>query len=184
MRQKVLLLFTAQQICFFGGLFAAILIRPEGLAANGGISYYGIFANTIPFYITCLLGTATFSFLAARTVTAPKLHPLRRGLLAFSALIAIIALMPYSVSIVFDLSHTVAGIILFLVQISLSIWLLVRLQWAILPLLCVITEVLAGIVSALYVLPAHGFLIQSQIVFQAAFALLLLYGFKRLLPPK
>lgn len=182
MRQKVLLFFAGQQICFFGGLLIAVLIRPAGLAANGGISYYGIFSDTFLLYMMSLLGTAVFSFLAARLIDVPGLHPLRRGLLAFAALIAIIALLPYSVSIVFDLSHTIAGIVLFIVQGSLSIWLLAKLSWSKWPLLCVITMAVAGVISALYVLPSHGFLIQSQMVFQAAFAGLIFYGFKKLLP--
>lgn len=182
MRQKALLFFTAQQICFFGGLAVSISLRPAGLAANGGISYYGIFANTFIFYMICLLGTATFSFLAARLIDLPDLRPLRRGLLAFAALIAIIALMPYSVSIVFDLSHTIAGIILFIVQISLSLWLLAKLKWSKVPLLCVIAEAVTGVISILYVLPQQGFLIQSQMAFQLAFAILLMYSFRKLLP--
>lgn len=184
MRNKALLFFTGQQVCFFGGLAVNVALRPAGLGANDGMSYYGIFANTFPFYEFSLLGTAMFSLLAARLVNLPQLRPLRYGLLAFGLLIIVIALTDYSLSAAFDLSHTIAGIILFIVQLAVSFWLLAKLEWATWPLLFMILEVIAGIVSLIYVLPSHGFLIQAQVIFQLAFAGLLLCGFKELLPAR
>lgn len=174
--------FVGQQICFFGGLAICIALRPDGLGANAGISYYGTFGDTFPFYLMSLLGTATFSLLTARLISLPDLKKLRVGLLAFGLLLIAIAFTPYFVSMFMDLLHTAAGIILFIVQLALSFWLLARLQWAIWPLFFVSLEMVAGAISLIYVLPSYGFLIQGQICFQAAFAALLFMGFKELLP--
>lgn len=182
MRQRALLFFTGQQVCFFGGLAICIALRPAGLGANDGISYYGIFGNTFPFYLVSLVGTATFSLLAARVISSPELRPLRYGLLAFSLLIAVIAFTPYFISTFLDWLHTLTGVVMFVIQFALSFWLLARLQWVGWPLYFVVLELLTGAVSIVYVLPSHGFLIQGQIGFQLAFAALLLYGFRKLLP--
>lgn len=182
MRRTVFLLLAIQQICFFGGLAVCVALRPAGLGANGGMSYYGIFPNTFPYYALSFLGTSITSLLAARFISTRELRPLRYGLLAFGILIIIITFTDYSWSAFFDWSHTIAGVILFIVQFAVSFWILARLKWARWPLFFLFLEAVAGGVSIVYVLPSHGFLIQGQAAFQLAFAGLLFFGFRGLLP--
>jgi len=182
MRTKALLLLAGQQICLLGGLAVCVALRPAGLAANDGISYYSGYADTFPFYMFSLLGTGLFSYLAARLLTKPELRPLRYGLSAFAVLVAAIAFTPFFVSIYVDLAHTLVSIFMFVVQLALSIWLLVRLRWSAWAIIFICLETIAGIVSVMYVLPSEGFLIQGQVAFQVAFAALLGYGFAKLLP--
>lgn len=182
MKNKALLLLAGQQLCFFGGLVACVILRPAGLGANDGMSYYGTFPDTFPYYAFSFLGTAISSLLAAKLISLRELRPLSRGLLAFGLLILVITFTDYSVSPLFDWSHTIAGIILFIVQFFVSFWVLIKLKWARWPLLFLVLEIAAGAFSVIYVLPSHGFLIQSQAAFQLSFAALLFYGFRGLLP--
>ncbi|HUY85448.1 MAG TPA: hypothetical protein VMU97_02940 [Candidatus Dormibacteraeota bacterium] len=182
MRHKALIFFAGGQVCFFGGLAVCVALRPEGLGANDGISYYGIVINTLPFYLISLLGTAVFSLLAAKLINLPDLRPLRYGLLIFALLTIVVALTPYILLTFLDWLHTIAGIVTFMVQVALSFWLLAKLRWTGWALLLVILEVVTGAISLAYVLPSHGFLIQSQVSFQLAFGALVLYGFRELLP--
>jgi hypothetical protein len=182
MRRKAMIFFVGGQVCFFGGLAVCIALRPEGLGANGGISYYGVFVDTLPFYLISLLGTAAFSLLAAKLIVLLDLRPLRYGLLAFALLTTVVALTPYIISTPLDWLHTIAGIIAFVVQFTLSFWLLAKLQWTGWASLFVVLEIATGAFSLVYVLPSHGFLIQSQMSFQLAFGALIFYSFRKLLP--
>ncbi|HEX5743865.1 MAG TPA: hypothetical protein VFX84_00210 [Candidatus Saccharimonadales bacterium] len=182
MRRTALIFLACQQACFLGGLAVCIALRPEGLGANAGVSYYGNFFDTFPFYALSMLGTALFSLLAARVITVPAYWPLRQGLLAIAFLTAVITLTPYTRSAFVDLSHTLAGIIMFTIQLAISVWALVKLNWSAGALTFVLLETATGIVSVMFVLPAEGYLIQAQIGFQVAFAGLLFFAFKGLLP--
>lgn len=182
MRHKALIFFAGGQICFFGGLVVCVALRPEGLGVNDGISYYGIIGETLPFYLVSLLGASMFSLLAAILISLPDLRPLRYGLLAFALLTTVIALTPYILLPFLDWLHTIAGIVAFTAQVALSFWLLAKLQWIGGALLLVILEIVAGVFSLVYVLPSHGFLIQSQIGFQMAYGALIFYSFRKLLP--
>jgi hypothetical protein len=181
-RQKVLLCFAAQQLCLFGGLTICIIMRPAGLHTNNGISYYGVFTDTFPYYSVALLGSAAFSLLTAHFITDLSLKPLKQSLIAIALLLTIITFTPYFISTLLDWIHTIAGIIMFIVQVVLSFWLVARLHWSVEAVTLLVLESVTGILSAMYVVPIHGFLLQAQISFQLAFAALLLYAFMELLP--
>lgn len=86
------------QVCLYAGLAVAILLKPQGLGANDGISYYGIYARTIGPLAFGLLGSAFFSWLAAAQLRDPNLQPVKVGLIIFALLTTVVVITPYSVS--------------------------------------------------------------------------------------
>lgn len=170
------------QICFYIGLTVAILLKPDGLATNNGISYYGIYERTFVPYALGLLGCAFFIWLAATRIRQQKFKIVSYALIVQSILVLVIIVTPYSVSNTLDYSHTAAGSALFSLQLLLSFWLVTKLKWQIWSVALVAVELAAGIACALYLKPTHGFLIQCQILFQVAFGLLLTLGLAKLLP--
>lgn len=180
MKRQVMLPAIVWQVCIVVGLGVCIALKPAGLAANDGVSYYGTFGATFAPFALAILGPAVCALLIARQTTKPDLWPLRFSLIFFALLAAIITFTPYTVSTFMDWTHTIAGSLLFALQLALSFWLAAKLHWEVWTLLLACLELTAGIVCAVYVLPAHGFLIQAQIVFQLAFGGLLIYALNKL----
>ena len=168
------------QICLYLGLVIAILLKPHGLAADSGISFYGIYLRTVIPFAFGLLGSAFCYLRAALSIRRQDLRPLRFALVAAVALTIVIAATPYSVSSLFDWLHTSAGSALFSLQLLLSGWLIVHLRYARIIVLLTAIELLAGIACAYYLHGSQGFLIQFQILFQIAFGALLIYSLHRL----
>jgi hypothetical protein len=167
-REPVLGDLVRSQLMLFGGLILCMAIRPQGLGANSGISYYGVHRQTVIPYTIGLLGTA---WLTQRALRAAGRTWFGYG---FGLLTTGIVLTPYTVSDLFDWTHTVLGAALFILMLVLS----GRLTWALrsdpLCVLLLVTEFTGGVIAAIYVLPVRGFLIQGQLLFLAAFEALLL----------
>lgn len=164
----------------YAGLLVCIILEPQGLGANDGISYYGIHLRTVVPYLLGLLGAAYFCWQAGSRMEQPQLRPVQISLLFFSLLIAGIVVTPYSVDRWFDYMHTALGSALFSLQLVLSGWLIWQLKYSWWSVLLGLTELAGGILSAIYLKPTHGFLLQAQILFQLAFGALLVLGLSRL----
>lgn len=167
------------QIFLYIGLLVCVIIRPNGLGTNDGISYYGTVLATLAPYSIGLLGGAFFAVFAGKAIREPYLQPVRLALFIYAPLVAGIVITPVTAGRWIDYLHTTLGTVLFLLQLALSIWLVWRLRhlwWSL--LLCII-ELVAGILSAIYVAPPQGFLLQGQIIFQLAFGMLLVFGLQR-----
>jgi len=159
------------QLCLFGGLLLCIIIRPAGLLANNGISYYGIFKDTILPYVITLLGPAIACFLLAEHFGHNQL--LKYGLI-ISGIAAIgLMLTPYSFSHLFGDLHDSFGSTLFVTQLIIGGWLVHRWHFAYWTLLLLLIQLLAGVAAFIFLAPKHGYMIEAQIVFQLAFGQLL-----------
>jgi cytochrome bd-type quinol oxidase subunit 2 len=86
----------------------AILLKPQGLAANDGISYYGVYARTVGPMAAGLLGSAFFSWQAAEQLHDQHFKLAELSLIIFALLTIIIVITPYSVSNFLDWLHTAA----------------------------------------------------------------------------
>lgn len=171
--RDVVRLIILGQLFLYGGLAACVLIRPAGLGSNDGISYYGTFLSTVIFYGVGLLGSAVFCLLAAKKITDSKLKVIRLALLIYAPLTIGIVVTPYSAGAWFDYLHTAFGSALFSLQLILSGWLIWRLHYVWWSIAVTIIEFAAGVLSAIYLDPPHGFLFQTQVLFQLAFGTLL-----------
>jgi len=180
MNARAFRLVVFAQICLYAGVLLAVLLKPQGLAANSGISYYGIYARTIIPMATGLLSAAFLSWRAALYIERQDLRPIKYGLAAFAILTVVIVVTPYSFDGIADDLHTTAGSMLFSLQLLLSIWMIVKLHYKSLAIFLTLVELGAGIACAYYLHPAHGLLIQFQLLFQLAFGLLLVYSIAKL----
>lgn len=163
------------QYCLYGGILVCIFLKPAGLETNSGLSYYGIYAQTVVPYMFALLGAAVFSLTAARTMTRVADRYIRFGLVCFAVLLVGISLTPYSVGEPINLLHTTFGSALFSLQLILTGWLAFWRRRNITTVGLWLIEFLAGIASAAYLNPSHGYLLESQLLFQLAFGTLLIY---------
>lgn len=168
------------QVCFYGDLLVAVILKPQGLTANGGISYYGIYAETILPYILALLGSAYFTIKAAEQFTSPSLSVLKHSLTAMGLLIVGVMVTPDSLSAFMDGLHRACGIALFVLQLLLSFWLIMRLRYNFWAFILTGLEFAGGLASFAWLSPHHGYLLESQIVFQLSFGGLLIYALRQL----
>jgi len=165
------------QACFVAGLLLCAMLRPEGLSANGGLSYYGVYRETIMPYLLMLLGPAYFLIKTAELFTRPELKTVRYALTAMGLLIIGVIATPDSLNNFFDGLHRAFGIPLFVLQLLFSGWLVVRMRYDPRAILLWGVELAGGIWSFIWLAPLHGWSLESQAVFQLAFGSLLLYAF-------
>ena len=182
MKSKGWYYFFYGQIWLYFWLVIAILVRPSGLVANSGVSYYGIYLGTVVPYSIALLGAAFATWRSASELAEPNW--VTRGLKLMSICLVGIVLTPYSFGVIFDRTHTSLGALLFIVQLVVSGRIAFQLDGRVANIVLWLVELGAGIVSALYVFPSHGYLIESQIVFQVAFAAILLSSRPLILRPR
>jgi hypothetical protein len=179
MKSQAVRLIIWGQVCLYLGLLVAVVLKPAGLTANSGISYYGIFAKTfVPFEIS-LLGGATFTWLCALQITDANLRPIRDSLFVMAILTCTVAVTPYALDNLMNAMHRLAGTLLFSLQLILSCWLIAKLHHALWAMLLTAAQLVAGIACALYLYPTHGYLIQSQVLFQFFFSVLLIYSLRQ-----
>jgi len=144
-----------------------------GLSINSGISYYGNYRLTIAPYTLAIVGYGILTALLAGCIKVKGLWPLKYSLYVFAFLCLIINITPYSVSSFLDIIHTIAGTILFVMQLILSGWLIIKMHDIIWSIVFSSLMLAAGIAAAFYISGPSGFLIQTQIIFQLAFAALI-----------
>jgi hypothetical protein len=173
-------LFTAGLGCFALGLIICVILKPVGLSINSGISYYGNYRLTIIPYALAVAGYGLFALLLAGHINSRDLIPLRYSFYVFALLCLIITITPYSVSSFLNIAHTTAGSILFIGQLILSGWLIVKMKYRIWPIIFSGLMIASGIATAHYLPGPHGFLIQTQIIFQLLFAALIYYSLNKL----
>lgn len=173
------------QVCFYGGLLICAALRPAGLTANGGISYYGVYRETILPYTLALLGSAYFLIKTAELYKEPAQKVVRYCLTAFGLLIIGVLVTPDSVRPIWlwDGVHRAFGIPLFSLQLLFSVWLITQLRYQLPAIFLTAVELTGGIFSLLWLSPIHGWSLESQVVFQAGFGGLLIYSLPRLRAP-
>lgn len=168
------------QIFLYVGLVVCVIIRPAGLGANAGISYYGIYRETFFPFAVGLLGAAYFTVRARGQLDSDKSPILRTALKIYAPLIVGIVITPYAAGRWMDYLHTACGSLLFSLQLILSGWLMWRLRYVWWSVALSLVELAGGILSAIYLDPTHGFLFQTQVLFQLAFGTLLILSLQKL----
>jgi hypothetical protein len=145
-----------------------ILIRPQSLGVDYGLSYLGVFTDTIAPYAVALLGAAYCMWRASELVTDFDHNVIIGRSMKIMALQLIgLLLTPYTR---FGGVHEFFGSTLFLLQLGLAC---LAIKWLggrdrNIPLLTGIM-VLSGLAAAYYMPQSRGFELQTQVVFQVAF---------------
>lgn len=171
-------------LCFFVGFAVCFLLRPVGLINNAGLSFYGTMIFTIAPYIIAILGPSYYFVKFAKNITDPDLVIVKYALISFSVFMLGLAITPYTAGRFVADAHLTCGALLFSLQLLLSGWFMIQLQFAAWAVTCLVLEFLAGFMSFLYLNPKHGYLTETQFIFQVCFSILAFYSFTRLLSRK
>jgi hypothetical protein len=145
-----------------------IVIRPESLRVNYGLSYLGVNTDTIVPWAAALLGAAYCVWRASELVTDFGRSPILGWAMKLMAVQSIgLLLTPYTR---FGAAHEFFGATLFLVQLGLAC---LAIKWVggsdrQIPLLTGIMF-LGGCAAAYYLPQTRGFELQAQVLFQLAF---------------
>ena len=155
------------------GILIDIFIKPSALSANSGISYFGTYLDTLPAYAIAI---STSSYLITRFAlfnihSHKALQNMIVSLLPFSLLLII---FPYNVNRYYSDIHQLFGILIFVFQLLISLIILIKFKQKSWNFLLFSLEFISGLTAAYYLSPKTGFLIQSQIVYQIAFGIMLI----------
>lgn len=170
------------QICFYAGLLVCVILKPQGLTANGGNSYYGVYRETILPYALALAGPAYFIIKTAELYKEPSQKIIRYALTAFGLLTIGVLATPDATAFM-DGVHRAFGIPLFSLELLFSVWLVEQLRFNFWAVLLTAAELAGGVLSLVWLSPAHGWEFESQALFLAGFGGLLIYCLPRLPQP-
>jgi hypothetical protein len=163
-------------LLFILGVIVSCIIKPHGLLANCGVSYFGIYAVTLVPYLVSLIGPAILFVLAAQLL-GNKNELMKNFLWAFAILLIGLAITPYSINSFVSALHTTFGSILFASQLLLSGIIAIEYKHHQSLTYLWIIEFIAGVMCALYITPQKGYLIEYQAAFEIAFStILILYS--------
>ena len=165
---------------FSFGLFGAMLllalcviIRPDSLAVNYGLSYFGIFLSTIVPYAAAFMLYAFCLWKASEmSIEDSRQNTIIAWVMRIMA-IQVIGLLLTPFNHLYNI-HVFFGAGLFSLQLVLSISFIIWITNNWLNVLLVVIEFLSGLASLYYLPQAHGLLLQTQFVFQLAFGFLLM----------
>ncbi len=160
-------------------LLIDVLIRPESLANNSGISYFGIFLNTLPAYVA---GLSMSSYIIARFafLKIKKYRVVRVMLIALFPFNLFLITFPYDVNRFYADVHQTFGVLIFVFELLISLYISEKLGKIFFNRLLLSIELISGLFSAYYLAPKNGFLMQAQIIYQIAFGLMLLVNYQQL----
>lgn len=172
------------QACLYAGLLLCVVMRPDGLGANGGVSYFGVHRDTVLPYTIALVGSGllTCRGLRAAAIATPSPRFLRSAASALAALSFGIALTPYSLSGLFDWLHTIFGAVLFILQLAIAVQLFRWTDGDLVAAYLLAAQCAGAVIAAIFVLPKEGFLIHGEVAFQIAFGALMIRTFSLLVP--
>jgi hypothetical protein len=172
------------EISFFLSLFIVVVLRPAGLTANSGISYYSTIPVTIAPYLLGLAASSYFLWRSADFLPTDPVHrTVGRALRCCAIFLVGLALSPDIPHNLISGVHMVFGGLLFLTELALSIWLVLKLAPRRRDWLFVITQVGVGIVCLLSLINILPWQIEGQIIFQLAFGTLLIRTFSHQTQP-
>jgi hypothetical protein len=161
---------------FLAGLLIAVAMKPEGIGANRGFSYYGDQPETIALYWLAFLLIGGSLLLAPRWL--PRAKPFAAMRTIFRTMCAL--LTGVLLTTVSDggralvLAHQGFGVALFVLEIALVSWLAFRVCRDRANLALFAALVVAGVVSLLALLNLINCLIFAQVAFQLVFGALLI----------
>lgn len=176
MQNRQIRLIVYGQLCFIIGIVLCVIVRPEGLSINQGLSYFGTHYNSLLPYILALFGPAYYLIRLGESIHSKEYSVLRYGFIAIGVLAIGILLTPDNYSKIVNNLHIVFGATMFSFQLLLSAWMCYKLwlNWSLISLTLI--ELGWGILCFIYLAPSSGLLMQMQILFQLTFGLVALYS--------
>lgn len=176
--------FISGQLGFYASLILCILLRPQGLYANEGISYFSAQSLTILPYCAGMLAMAWFAWRIADKLAAEGLDKLQRWFRLMAALIVCVVLVPFTFNDAIRTLHTWLSSALFLTELAFLFRLAFKLKPDKTNKTFLALSVGAIIVTLSYLNPTKGYLIAGELLFQAIFGIAVFRFLKTLLPSR
>ena len=150
-------------------LLLCVLLDPHSLSDNNGFSYFGAVPRTVIPYSLAFLTYAFFMWLASNRLDekCQSAKVLKVVLVIMALLMVGLTITPHTVLVNI---HKFFGSSLFVVQLLTSFYLVVRNGKNYLVYFFILLMLTSGIFSLYYLSLKEGFMIQSQLIFQMAFA--------------
>jgi hypothetical protein len=175
------------QISLVGFLVICCFITPSVVIANGGVSNFGNHRSTVVFYVLAFSLNIILLYLVAKKFQKLAGANTRLGglllILAFLYLLVLISTFPRHISWAYSEIHDYLGILLFVYEFFLSIWLVIKLggykNYLILGL-----ETLGSLIGLLSILKIVHLLFIGQLIGTIGFGLILVVLFPRLIELK
>ena len=161
------------EVGFFVFLIIQIILRPAGLTANSGVSYYSaIKATIIPYTIGFLVAAYYLLQSASLLKNTNYLKIISRALRLCACLLLAMVVAPDITHSVVSAIHTLIGASLFITELALAIWLAVYIcpNWFNRALATI--QLGAGIICFFSIIEMLTWQIEGQIVFQLVFGIL------------
>jgi hypothetical protein len=173
------------QIGFFACVALCYLIDHGAMPLTDGISFYGVYHDTVGILIVGYLGAAAGLWCLAGYFKSVKVSPFTYVSLRLVALCLFgLLLTPYNRGNFFNWSHMAFGVIGALLQLHVTYYLM-RRNLSVASVTATVVEVLGGLICAAS-LPAWHFdgLLLGEIIFQVGFAWSLWQGLGRRAAPR
>ncbi len=160
-------------------LLICVAIDPESLSANNGFSYFGALPKTVIPYSLAFLSYAFFLWLASINLNEkPQSAKVLKIVLVLIAVLMVgLTITPHTV---LANIHKFFGSTLFVTQLLTSFYLVVRNGKNYMAYFFIFLMLTSGLFSFYYLSSSGGFMIQSQLIFQIAFAGILIYYIKNI----
>ena len=160
-------------------LILCIIMNPVGLRANDGLSFFGGKGWTIIPYSLAFAFYALCMWLASDRINSTNSTAayLKTMLRIMSLLLVGLTITPHTIV---DPIHTTFGTTLFIFQLISSGWLVYKNGKNLVVYLLILTMLISGIFSAYYLPLKLGYLLQTQIIYQIAFAGILIIYLKNI----
>ncbi|MCX6728499.1 MAG: hypothetical protein NTV39_01900 [Candidatus Saccharibacteria bacterium] len=152
-------------VIFFVLLLICIAIRPTGLIANSGISYYGKYWDTLVPYTLAFLTFSAATWKSATLIKKEKKFDrnIRLTLQVCTILFLGVLLTPHTV---FPSEHVFFGTTLFCLQLVLGTMLVFMVKRDVLNTILLAVLYMSGLASLIFLNTSHGWMIQVQVIFQ------------------
>ena len=155
-----------------GLLLLCVFIRPDSLSVDQGLSYFGVYKLTVIPYGAALL---LYAFCLWRASELGDHRAWYRSILSWS--LKLMALLVVGLLAtpdnVLETLHMIFGSSLFVLQLLISLLILKWLASNLVNIGLFGLELLCGIAAWYYLPLSQGLLLQTQVIFQLAFAALL-----------
>ena len=160
-------------------LVICIFLDPRSLADNNGFSYFGAIGKTVVPYSLAFLIYAFFMWLASNSIKQKNQSAkfLKIVLIIMALFMVGLTVTPHTVLVNV---HKFFGTSLFVTQLITSFYLVVRNGRNYLVYFLIFMMLTSGLFSWYYLSLDEGFMIQSQLVFQIAFAGILINYLKNI----
>ena len=159
------------QSVFFGTLAVCLVIRHGVVTRIDGISYYGVYAPTVPLIVVGYLTAAVGLWRAGGLLVAAGLVPaLRPALRVVAAGLVVLLVTPFDRGTFLNWAHMCAGVVMALVQLGIAYTTMTR--WASPTSVVAFSALLAGGVIAAVSLPSlwtFPYLLDGQVLFEVGF---------------